>query len=351
MIGRRAEAEGVRWYLSDHLGTVRDLADAAGEVIDHIAYDAFGNVLAESNPAAGDRFRFTGREFDAATGQYYYRARYYDGRIGRFTSEDPLGLAAGDVNVYRYVLNRPAVLADPLGLEAPPFPPTMGDPHGPGGSGGSPLPPPPPGYIYGSAIVTLPEAGWMYYVWSTLSMPPPKWAMLGEYALLDEQNPIVKSRPVPLPPGLTGGQGWCGIIPPGQVVGVNGAGPCVGVILIPPCGDMPAYAFHFQNTTDVDDGFEAVGAGLNPGGYTAIVCGNEFAYSKPSLLTLAEVMEWLEDNGYPVKGYVPGPSVYIDSEGNIYWGPPPGSTTDNYLQNLRPPPPLPPMFPEVPQGF
>jgi len=113
-----AEAEGVRWYLSDHLGTVRDLADAAGEVIDHLAYDAFGNVLAESNPAAGDRFRFTGREFDAATGQYYYRARYYDGRIGRFTSEDPLGLSAGDVNLYRYVHNRPTMATDPYGLTA-----------------------------------------------------------------------------------------------------------------------------------------------------------------------------------------------------------------------------------------
>jgi len=115
MMAGLAEAEGVRWYLSDHLGTVRDLADAAGEVIDHLAYDAFGNVLAESNPAAGDRFRFTGREFDAATGQYYYRARYYDGRIGRFTSEDPLGLAAGDVNLYRYVLNRPTAAIDPTG--------------------------------------------------------------------------------------------------------------------------------------------------------------------------------------------------------------------------------------------
>jgi len=113
-----AEAEGVRWYLSDHLGTVRDLADSAGEVIDHIAYDSFGNVLSETSPAAGDRFRFTGREFDAATGQYYYRARYYDGRIGRFTSEDPLGLAAGDVNLYRYVSNRPTVLTDGLGLLA-----------------------------------------------------------------------------------------------------------------------------------------------------------------------------------------------------------------------------------------
>jgi len=116
MMERRAEAEGVRWYLSDHLGTVRDLADAAGEVIDHLAYDAFGNVLAESNPAAGDRFRFTGREFDAATGQYYYRARYYDGTIGRFTSEDPLGLSAGDVNLYRYAGNGPVAALDPLGL-------------------------------------------------------------------------------------------------------------------------------------------------------------------------------------------------------------------------------------------
>jgi len=117
-----AEAEGVRWYLSDHLGTVRDLADAAGEVIDHIAYDAFGNVLAESNPAAGDRFRFTGREFDAATGQYYYRARYYNAAIGRFTSEDPLGLSAGDKNLYRYVLNRPTVNIDPTGFRPPETP-------------------------------------------------------------------------------------------------------------------------------------------------------------------------------------------------------------------------------------
>ena len=127
-----AEAEGVRWYLSDHLGAVRDLADVAGEVMDHLAYESFGNVLAESNPAAGDRFRFTGREFDAATGQYYYRARYYDGRIGRFTSEAPLGLAAGDKNLYRYVLNRPTAATDPSGKvgEAPgpeaSEPPTFG---------------------------------------------------------------------------------------------------------------------------------------------------------------------------------------------------------------------------------
>jgi hypothetical protein len=32
------------------------------EVLDEITYDSFGNVLNETNPAAGDRFRFTARE-------------------------------------------------------------------------------------------------------------------------------------------------------------------------------------------------------------------------------------------------------------------------------------------------
>ena len=32
------------------------------EVLDEITYDSFGNVLNETNPAAGDRFTFTARE-------------------------------------------------------------------------------------------------------------------------------------------------------------------------------------------------------------------------------------------------------------------------------------------------
>jgi hypothetical protein len=41
------------------------------EVLDEITHDSFGNVLSETNPAAGDRFRFTARELDAALSQYY----------------------------------------------------------------------------------------------------------------------------------------------------------------------------------------------------------------------------------------------------------------------------------------
>ncbi|MBY0516993.1 MAG: RHS repeat-associated core domain-containing protein [Bacteriovoracaceae bacterium] len=45
-----------------------------------------------------------------------YRARYYDPSSGRFLSEDPIGFAGGDKNLYRYVLNNPVNLVDSSGL-------------------------------------------------------------------------------------------------------------------------------------------------------------------------------------------------------------------------------------------
>ena len=59
---------------------------------------------------------YTAREWDPETGLYYYRARYYDPKIGRFISEDPIGLQGGDVNFYAYVDNNPVRFLDPLGL-------------------------------------------------------------------------------------------------------------------------------------------------------------------------------------------------------------------------------------------
>lgn len=51
------------------------------------------------------------------TGLYYYRARYYDPKIGRFISEDPIKFEAGP-NFYTYVDNNPTNYTDPTGLEA-----------------------------------------------------------------------------------------------------------------------------------------------------------------------------------------------------------------------------------------
>jgi len=48
---------------------------------------------------------------------YYYRARYYDPKAGRFISKDPIGFLGGGVNLFGYVKNDPLNLSDPLGLK------------------------------------------------------------------------------------------------------------------------------------------------------------------------------------------------------------------------------------------
>ncbi|MGB7415978.1 MAG: RHS repeat-associated core domain-containing protein, partial [Thermosynechococcaceae cyanobacterium] len=87
-----------------------------GNVLNHISYDSFGNVTGETNPDVDFRFSYTGREFDEETGQYYYRARYFDSGVGRFLSEDTIGFGGGDANLYRYVSNSPVNYTDPSGL-------------------------------------------------------------------------------------------------------------------------------------------------------------------------------------------------------------------------------------------
>ena len=59
-------------------------------------------------------FQYTARESDTETGLYYYRARYYDLKVGRFLSEDTIRF--NDTrNFYRYVRNSPPNLVDPSG--------------------------------------------------------------------------------------------------------------------------------------------------------------------------------------------------------------------------------------------
>jgi RHS repeat-associated protein len=107
------------WLLTDHQGSVRQITDSAGVLLNQIDYDSYGNITSQSNPSVTYRFGYTGREWDGETGQYYYRARYYDQSIGRFLSQDPIGFTAGDANLYRYVFNSPTNFTDPSGMIAP----------------------------------------------------------------------------------------------------------------------------------------------------------------------------------------------------------------------------------------
>ncbi len=116
------------WAMTDHLGSVRQTVDSAGQMRMSRYFEAFGNACqewlydAEGNPVyTGDpgatsiAFAFTGRLFDATTGLQNNLHRWYDPTVGRWLSEDPIGFAAGDSNLYRYVQNQVTILQDPSG--------------------------------------------------------------------------------------------------------------------------------------------------------------------------------------------------------------------------------------------
>jgi RHS repeat-associated protein len=103
------------FYQVDGLGSVTSLSNSAGTLAQTYIFDSFGNQTASSGSLT-NAFRYTGREFDAETGLYYNRARYYDPAAGRFLGEDPLGFGGDGVNFYAYVGNSPTGFTDLFGL-------------------------------------------------------------------------------------------------------------------------------------------------------------------------------------------------------------------------------------------
>ncbi|MBR9771252.1 MAG: hypothetical protein GYB54_09025 [Gammaproteobacteria bacterium] len=104
---------------TDHLGTPMELAECDGKLAWVGHYRAWGKLTKASdghgNPSTTDNpLRFQGQYLDEETGLHYNRHRYYDPETGRFTTQDPIGLAGGE-NLYMYAPN-PTGWVDPLGL-------------------------------------------------------------------------------------------------------------------------------------------------------------------------------------------------------------------------------------------
>lgn len=118
-------------YLQDGLGSVRQIIDQAGDNKNQYDYDAFGRILTESENIE-NAYKFASRRWDEQSQMYYYRNRYYDPKIGRFTQKDPL--ASGvytsplmreemsplfsqilEPNAYGYPSSNPVNIADPQG--------------------------------------------------------------------------------------------------------------------------------------------------------------------------------------------------------------------------------------------
>jgi RHS repeat-associated protein len=93
--------------------------NAFGNIIDETCYDAEGEELAPGWFGFETmKFAYTGPPLDETTGLQNNLNRWYDSSVGRWLSEDPIGFAAGDANLYRYVGNSPINTTDPSGLSA-----------------------------------------------------------------------------------------------------------------------------------------------------------------------------------------------------------------------------------------
>jgi RHS repeat-associated protein len=113
-------ANGTQFYHSNALGSITSLTDDAGQLVASYAYDAFGAPV-EIKGQSPNRLLHLAREYDSVTGLYYLRARYYDPRLGRFLSVDPLWADWTDplaLNRYAYVRNAPTRYVDPSGANA-----------------------------------------------------------------------------------------------------------------------------------------------------------------------------------------------------------------------------------------
>ncbi|MDD2630381.1 MAG: M91 family zinc metallopeptidase, partial [Limnochordia bacterium] len=97
------------YYHQDHLGSTRALSGIDSGTL---AYEPFGSVLQDTGSTEEHRHRFTGKSVDG-TGLYYYGARFYDSRLGRFISIDP---ARDGLNWYVYAANNPLKYIDPDGM-------------------------------------------------------------------------------------------------------------------------------------------------------------------------------------------------------------------------------------------
>ena len=116
MVSQHRNSEST-FYHFDLLGSTAALTDPSQAVSDSYTYSAFGEVIASTGDT-NNPYQWIGQVgyyHDETTGLYNLRRRDLNAAEGRFLSQDPFGLNAGDANFYRYVGNNVTNSIDPSG--------------------------------------------------------------------------------------------------------------------------------------------------------------------------------------------------------------------------------------------
>ncbi len=117
---KEGETENKVYYFhTDQIGTPLEMTDIDGQIVWQATYKAWGSLEALTVNEVEQNLRFQGQYFDEETGLHYNTFRYYDPEVGRFITQDPIGLKGG-FNLYGYAPN-PLSWLDPLGLTVDPI--------------------------------------------------------------------------------------------------------------------------------------------------------------------------------------------------------------------------------------
>ncbi|WP_455667582.1 RHS repeat-associated core domain-containing protein [Pseudomonas asiatica] len=107
------EEQKLYYFHTDQIGTPLELTDSDGKIVWQATYRSWGSVEQLAVDEVEQNLRFQGQYFDDETGLHYNTFRYYDPEIGRFATQDPIGLLGG-FNLYNYAPSSTGWL-DPLG--------------------------------------------------------------------------------------------------------------------------------------------------------------------------------------------------------------------------------------------
>ncbi|WP_254601413.1 RHS repeat-associated core domain-containing protein, partial [Pseudomonas putida] len=119
-LARVDQAEGeeqkIYYFHTDQIGTPLELTDSQGGIVWQATYRSWGAIEQVTINEVEQNLRFQGQYFDSENGLNYNTFRYYDPEVGRFTTQDPIGIDGGS-NLYFYAPNAVAWV-DPLGWVA-----------------------------------------------------------------------------------------------------------------------------------------------------------------------------------------------------------------------------------------